>query len=447
MNTHPNTMKLFAAVLFGIAAINSYADFKTFPDGSPVGEWFNDTSVPKSDRLGNRYVITDFGVGTDSCTLQTERIQKVIDLAASQGGGVIVIPEGTFLSGSLFFKPGTHLHLEKGAKLKGSDAITNYKIIPTRLEGQTINYFAALVNADHCDGFTISGEGTIDGNGHRFYDEFWLRRKVNPKCTNLEALRPRMAYISNSKDVMVSGIHMVNSGFWTNHLYNCERIKYIGVTILAPTDGYPKGPSTDAIDLDVCNDVLISGCHMNVNDDGVCLKGGKGTYVDTIAGNGPVQRVIIDRCSFGKTNAGVTFGSEAWDCSNVIMKDCTFDGTYHVLLFKMRPDTPQQYRNVLVDGATGTVRNAVEVQTWTQFFNKVDRDPMPMSIVDNVTFRNAHIKCTRNFYRDRKTDDYILSNFTFTDIEAESPDITFDLTNVNNSHTDNITLIQATSLQ
>ena len=443
MPTCHNIMRIIATMLLCIAASTSYADFKTFPDGSPVSKWFNDTSVPKTDKLGKSYVITDFGVANDSCTIQTEAIQKVIDLAASEGGGVIIIPQGTYLSGSLFFKPGTHLHLAKGAKLKGSDAITNYKIIPTRLEGQTINYFAALVNADHCDGFTISGEGTIDGNGHRFYDEFWLRRKVNPKCTNLEALRPRMAYISNSKDVTVSGIHMVNSGFWTNHLYNCERIKYIGVTILAPTEGYPKGPSTDAIDLDVCNDVLISGCHMNVNDDGVCLKGGKGTYVDTISGNGPAQRVIIDRCSFGKTNAGVTFGSEAWDCSNVIMKDCKFDGTYHVLLFKMRPDTPQQYRNVLVDGATGTVRNAVEVQTWTQFFNKADRDPMPISIVDNVTFRNARLKCTRNFYRDRKTDDYILSNFTFTDIVAESPDITFDLTNISNPITSKVTLIPA----
>lgn len=441
MLTYRNTMRLIASMLFGIVASTSFAEFKTFPDGSPVGKWFNDTSVPQTEQLGRRYVVTELGVANDSCTIQTDALQKVIDLATSQGGGVIVIPQGTFLSGSLFFKPGTHLHLEKGAKLKGSDAITNYQIIPTRLEGQTINYFAALVNADHCDGFTISGEGTIDGNGHRFYDEFWLRRKVNPKCTNLEALRPRMAYISNSKDVTVSGIHMVNSGFWTNHLYNCERIKYIGVTILAPTDGYPKGPSTDAIDLDVCNDVLISQCHMNVNDDGVCLKGGKGTYVDTIAGNGPAQRVIIDRCSFGKTNAGVTFGSEAWDCSNVIMKDCTFDGTYHVLLFKMRPDTPQQYRNVLVDGATGTVRNAVEVQTWTQFFNKVDRDPMPMSIVDNITFRNARLKCTRNFYRDRKTDDYILSDFTFTDIIAESPDITFDITNITNASSSNVSII------
>ncbi|MDE5953783.1 MAG: exopolygalacturonase, partial [Duncaniella sp.] len=345
--------KAIALTLFSLFAVNSRAEFKTFPDGSAVPAWFNNTATPKVDKLGKKYVITDYGVVNDSTIIQTPALQAVIDKAAGEGGGVIIIPEGTFLSGSLFFKPGTHLHIQKGGKLKGSDAITNYEIVKTRLEGQTIDYFAALVNADRCDGFTISGEGTIDGNGHRFYDEFWLRRKVNRKCTNLEALRPRMAYISNSKDVTVSGIRMVNSGFWTNHLYNCERIKYIGVTILAPTDGYPKGPSTDAIDLDVCNDVLVSNCYMNVNDDGVCLKGGKGTYVDTIAGNGPVGRVIIDRCTFGKTNAGVTFGSEAWDCSNVIMKDCKFEDTHHVLLFKMRPDTPQQYRNVLIDGATG----------------------------------------------------------------------------------------------
>lgn len=429
--------------LVSCLALSAAAQFTVFPDGSPVDAWFNATDTPDISRLGKKYVVTDYGVVNDSTLLQTEALQAVIDLAAQNGGGVVTIPNGTFLSGSLFFRPATHLHLEKGARLKGSDAITHYRIIPTRLEGQTINYFAALVNADRCDGFTITGEGTIDGNGHRFYDEFWLRRKVNPKCTNLEALRPRMAYISNSKNVTVSGVHMVNSGFWTNHLYNCERVKYLGVTILAPTDGYPKGPSTDAIDLDVCSDVLISGCHMNVNDDGVCLKGGKGTYVDTIQGNGPVQRVIVDRCSFGKTNAGVTFGSEAWNCSDVILKDCSFNGTYHVLLFKMRPDTPQSYRNVLVDGASGTVRNAVEVQTWKQFYNKTDRDPMPMSEVVNVTFRNARLECTKNFYRDKKTDDYRLQNFTFSDIEAVTPDPTFDTSNIENVTVTNVSVTES----
>lgn len=432
---------IFLAAIALAYSFSAQAEFKNFPDGSPVPAWFNDNSRPDVDKLGTKYVITDYGVVNDSSFIQTEAIQAVIDKAAAAGGGVIVIPEGTYLTGSLFFKPGTHLHLMKDARLKGSDAITHYKIIKTRLEGQSIDYFAALVNADRCDGFTITGEGMIDGNGMRFYDEFWLRRKVNPKCTNLEALRPRMAYISNSKDVTVSGVNMVNSGFWTNHLYNCERVKYLGVTILAPTSGYPKGPSTDAIDLDVCNDVLVSECYMDVNDDAVCLKGGKGTYVDTIPGNGSVNNVVIDRCTFGRTNAGVTFGSEAWDCSNVILKDCKFDGTSHVLLFKMRPDTPQQYRNVLIDGATGKVKNAVEVQTWRQFFNKTERDPMPASGVDNVTFRNGKLECQRNFYKDNKTTDYTLTNFTFQDIWALDPSKSFNTDNINGCVVENVTIV------
>lgn len=411
-----------AVALTAGAAKKKAAPAPTWPDGSVISEWFMNTAAPELSQLGRQYVVTDHGVtASDSTLLQTEALQAVIDLVAAEGGGVIVLPEGTYLSGSLFFKPGTHLYVAKGAKLKGSDSITNYQIIQTRLEGQTIPYFAALINADGCDGFTISGPGTIDGNGHRFYDEFWLRRKVNPKCTNLEALRPRMAYISNSKDVTVSGVNMVNSGFWTNHLYNCDRVKYLGVTILAPTDGYPKGPSTDAIDLDVCSDVLISGCRMNVNDDAVCLKGGKGTWVDTIPGNGPVSNVLIENCDFGKTNAGVTFGSEAWDCKNVIMKNCTFDGTYHVLLFKMRPDTPQHYRDVIVDGVRGKVRNGMEVQRWTQFFNPVHRDPMPESCVGNVTFRNADLDCTQQFYKNAKADGFKLKDFTFENIKATVP--------------------------
>ncbi|MDE6377745.1 MAG: exopolygalacturonase, partial [Duncaniella sp.] len=160
-----------------------------------------------------------------------------------------------------------------------------------------------------------------------------------------------------------------------------------------------------------------------VNDDAVCLKGGKGTWVDTIVGNGPVGNVIIDRCHFRNTNAGVTFGSEAWDCSNVILNDCTFDNPHHVLLFKMRPDTPQRYRNVLVSGVKGSVRSAVEVQPWRQFYDKADRDPMPESSVSNVTCRDMDVTCSKAFFSKGKLDGaYKLSDFTFENIKANEPD-------------------------
>ena len=64
-----------------------------------------------------------------------------------------------------FFKTNTHLHITEGGVLKGSDNIDDYPNVPSRIEGQSMNYFAALVNAFRIDSFTISGKGTIDGNG------------------------------------------------------------------------------------------------------------------------------------------------------------------------------------------------------------------------------------------------------------------------------------------
>ena len=174
-----------------------------WPNGEVISEWFSDTTRINVDELGKKYVITDYGVKGDSTLLQTEAIQAVIDRCANEGGGVVVVPKGTFLTGALFFRQGTHLHLVEGGMLKGIDAIKYYPLKKTRMEGQTLDYFCALINADNVDGFTISGKGTINGNGLRFWEEFWIRRKFNRQCTNLEALRLRLVYISNSKNVQV----------------------------------------------------------------------------------------------------------------------------------------------------------------------------------------------------------------------------------------------------
>ena len=435
--------KTILASAFAALALCS-ADAKNqkqvWPDGTPMESWFTDTAKVDVSALGRQYVITDYGVKNDSTLLQTEAIQKVIDTAAEAGGGVVVVPRGTFFTGSLFFRPGTHLHLADGSRLKGSDAITHYKIVKTRLEGQTLNYFAALINANGVDGFTITGRGTIDGNGRRFYDEFWLRRKVFPKCTNLEALRPRLVYISDSKNVTVQDVRLVYSGFWTNHLYRCSRVRYLDCYIYAPTSGYPKGPSTDAIDLDACSDVLIRGSYMNVNDDAVCLKGGKGTFVDKDSTNGPCRNILIEDVEYGVAGAGVTFGSEAWDCSNVILRDCSFAGTGGIVRFKMRPDTPQKYANVLVENVKGTPKRGIRVGSWTQFHNLLDRPDMPRSGVSNVTLRNVDVQCSQIFYEVRQSDKYDLSGFTFENIKASDPKGGFDTSFIKDCKVKNVTV-------
>ena len=421
---------LCSIVLLGFCLSMSARRQKTpqdlWPDGTPVSAWFADTSRVDVGALGRRYVITDYGAVQDSTVLQTAAIQRVIDRVAEEGGGVVVIPRGTFLSGALFFRQGTHLHLDEGARLKGIDAIKHYPLVDTRMEGQSLKYFAALVNADGLDGFTISGTGTIDGNGLRFWEEFWIRRRFNPQCTNLEALRPRLVYMSNCKNVQVQDVHLINSAFWTNHLYRCERVKYIGCTIYAPHEpADAKAPSSDALDLDVCRDVLVHGCQISVNDDAVVIKGGKGTWADQQPENGPTSNVIIQHCHYGFVHGCLTLGSESLHDWNVILRDCQVDNASRVLWLKMRPDAPQHYERIRVERLTGTCGSFLVVRPWTQFFKPEQRDDMPLSEAHDITMRNIRMRC-RNFSDVGLSEKYRLHDFTFEDIEVEDRAGAFD---------------------
>ena len=232
---------------------------EVFPDGKAIPEWFRENREVNVNALGKKYSITNYGVVNDSTVVQTKKIQEVIDLAAQNGGGVIVVPQGTFLSGSLFFKNNTHLYLEENAVLKGSDDISHFPVKMTRMEGQTLNYFMALVNADGLDGFTISGKGTLNGNGLRYWKSFWLRRSINPDCTNMEEMRPRIIYMSNCKNVQIEGIRIMDSPFWSTHFYKCSFLKLLNLRITSPASPV-KAPSTDAVDLDDCNNVQIKNC-------------------------------------------------------------------------------------------------------------------------------------------------------------------------------------------
>lgn len=427
MGKTTSTMLLLLFCLAATLSAKKRQGTAIFPDGTPIPAWFGDTAKVDVATLGRQYVVTDYGVSPDSTVIQTRGLQNVIDRCAADGGGVVVLPKGTFLTGALFFKPGTHLHFQDGAKLKGIDAIKHYPLVNMHMEGQNINYFAALVNANGVDGFTITGHGTIDGHARRFWEEFWLRRKWNPQCTNLEALRPQLVYISQSDDVTVQDVRLVNSAFWTNHLYRCNRVRFMDCYIESPTEGKTRAPSSDGIDLDVCEDVLVRGCYINVCDDGVCLKGGRGTYVDRDTTAGSVQRVIVERCRFGHlTNAGITFGSEAWDCHNIIMRDCHFENSDHALLFKMRTDTPQQYGDVLMERCTGTAKVAVEVSSWSQFHSLEQRDDMPESRVTNVTIRDINITAGKFFVVKRKRP-FSISNFRLENITATDKAGTFDV--------------------
>ena len=228
-------------------------------------------------------------------------------------------------------------------------------------------------------------------------------------------------------------VHLVNSPFWTNHLYRCRRVRYLDCHIQAPVKGIiPPGdvkehgaPSSDAIDLDDCHDVLISGCYMQVNDDAVVLKGGKGTWADKAPDNGPVYNVIVENCRYGVVHGCLTVGSEAVHVWNIILRDITFADANRVLWLKMRPDTPQHYERIRVENVSGTCGSFLVIRPWRQFYNPGNRPDMPVSRCHDIDIRNISVKCD-NFFDVGTSDKYLLSGFSFTDCDVTDQRHAFD---------------------
>ena len=333
------------------------------------------------------FSITRFGAVADGRTINTAAIQSAIDAAHSAGGGRVIVPEGTFRSGSIFLKQNVELHIASGATLLGSNDINDYPKRNTRIEGHFEPWRMALINAEKLSNLRISGKGKIDGNGILFWAAFWQRRKENPDCTNLEVERPRMFFISQCNDVRIEGLTLRDSGFWNIHLYRCRDVLIEGVSIFSPSSLPIRAPSTDGIDVDSSQDVVIRNCHISVDDDCIALKGSKGPLADKDADSPPVENVLIEQCKFGAGHGVVTLGSEATIVRNVTVRNCVVTGKNALVRLKLRPDTPQRYENLTYENIQVSGSGQIfDIKPWRQFFDLKGHAP-PSRTVRNVIVR------------------------------------------------------------
>ena len=416
-----------------------------FPDGTPIDAWFRDTFCFLPGAGGTEYRVEDYGVSADG-TVQTGKLQALIDTVSERGGGTIVIAGGTFVTGALYLKQGVHLRVEAGGVLMGSDDIRDYPLCETRIEGENCLYFPALINAVGLDGVSVTGEGTIDGNGMRFWQQFWLRRAWNPGCTNKDEQRPRLFFASHCANVLISGVTFQNSPFWTTHIYKCRFVKYIGCRMLSP-HAPVGGPSTDAIDIDACSDVLVKNCYMAVNDDAVALKGGKGPWADTAPENGANERIIIEDCEYGFCHGCLTFGSESIHCRNIIMRNIRVTTGYNFLWFKLRPDTPQCYEHVLVENIEGKTANFLNINPWSQFFDIKGRKDMPVSRCGDITVRDCRFECDTYFNVKADEAHYHLHDIALKDLAVTAADISCDGSAVENLVAENVRLVKKDEIE
>lgn len=389
-----------------------------FPDGTLIEEWFYNVDEPRLQLLGKPYILTDYGIFDDG-KIYTQAIQNLIDHIASEGGGVLIVPKGIYRTGAIFFKQGVHLYLQKQGVLLASDDVSDYPVLTTRIEGETCSYFSALINADSLNGFTIFGEGTIDGNGLKFWKAFWLRRAWNSECTNKDEQRPRLIYISNCRNVLVTGITLQNSPFWTNHIYKSQYVRYLKCRIFSPNEPV-AAPSTDGIDIDACTEIHIKNCSFDVNDDAIALKGGKGPWANEAAENGANEKILIEDCIYGRAAACLTCGSESIHNKNILVRRIKAKGTNRLLWLKMRPDTPQFYEFIKIEDFEGDFLHFLYIQPWKQFYDLKGRKDIQMSYADNITIRNGNCTCKNYFNVKEDETQYRLSRFIFENLKIET---------------------------
>ena len=282
------TMKFRAAILASAMAIASTA-----------------IAAPKA------LLVNDFGAKGDSTTLDTAAIQKAIDTAAAKKETVSFKP-GTYLTGAIFLKSGVTLDIPDGVTLTGSQHIEDYPEHATRIAGIEMTWPTALINIRDAHDVTLTGKGTIDGNGAVWWKVYTeLRAQYEPKglrwASDYDAKRVRLTLIQNSYNVHFGGgITLKRSGFWTVQVLYSHDVVIDGVTIRNNEGG--RGPSTDGIDIDSSRGIDVSHADIDANDDALCLKSGRDS--DGLRVNRPTEDIKIHDSIIRRGAAAITIGSE-----------------------------------------------------------------------------------------------------------------------------------------
>lgn len=261
------------------------------------------------------YNILNFGACLDGITLSTNAIQRAIDFCSKNGGGKVIIPKGTFITGSIYLKNNVELHLEKGAVLKASTNLNDYndeEAYPQNWCSKSEQWTGKhLLMALECENVSLTGQGVIDGSGEFFFEEPkrypfypWMgytfpngfaraKDKVN--------LRPgQMICFIECENVCISGITAQNSTCWTILLHGCENVKIEDVKIFNPD----TAGNTDGIDVDCCRNVDISNCKIDTGDDALTLRCSSAR----LKKYRPCENITVSNCELASSACGVRVG-------------------------------------------------------------------------------------------------------------------------------------------
>ena len=219
--------------------------------------------------------VRDFGAVGDGVTLDSGAVQAAIEFTAGQGGGVVSVPAGTYLCGSVWLRSNIELHLEAGAVIKGSPDINDYCGAGCCPQNEAETGHGDFVSGGHLilgvgvQNVTLSGPGRIDGNS----DAFLLdgEGKRYSKKSRIPARPSQMVWFVDSKDIRIRDIELADAPYWSCFILNCERVWIDGCYIHTRRKDYHTF-NGDGIDIDRSLYVTLSNCRIDTSDDCITLR-------------------------------------------------------------------------------------------------------------------------------------------------------------------------------
>jgi len=317
--------------------------------------------------------ITSFGAVEDGNTLNTKAINATIDALSKKGGGVVLVPNGLWLTGPLVLKNNINLHLATGATLLFTKDFDQYPLVKANWEGLPQMRNQSPISATDAINIGITGKGIIDGNGDawrmvkkdKLSETQWKKlvasggvlsddkktwypsqqslkgsKLSNPGAISPEKgdafyasikdfLRPNLLLLTNCKNILLDGVTFQNSAAWCLHPLMSENITVKNITVKNPW----YAQNGDGIDVESCKNVLIENSIFDVGDDALCMKSGRDA--EGRKRGMPTENVIIRGCTVYASHGGFVIGSEmSGGAKNIHVSNCTFIGTDIGLRFK-----------------------------------------------------------------------------------------------------------------
>src|SRR5579872_3085782 len=344
------------------------------------------------------FEITKFGAVADGEKPCTEAIRKAIAACTQAGGGRVVVPRGTFLTGAIHLTSNVNLHLADGARLAFSRDPKDYlPLVFTRFEGTECMNYSPFLYALEQTNVAITGPGTLDGQAD---DEHWWSWKKRAERKQLVAMGDKIAPVSErvfgegrylrpnfiqpyrSKNILIEGITIVNSPMWEINPVLCRNVTVRGVNISS------HGPNNDGCDPECCTDTLVEDCVFDTGDDCIAIKSGRNQ--DGRRVNAPCENLVIRGCTMKDGHGGVSIGSEvSGNVRNVFIEHCEMSSPHLDRALRLKSNT---YRGGIIENVyfTNTTVGQVAEAVIDIDFNYEEGNGGPHNpVVRNVVVENV----------------------------------------------------------